>query len=178
VAAGAGVAPNAGGGVGIARIESGGVAPKAVLAEVVSQAAPLTVQVVAAQRVTADTVRVEIALINTSRGPEPLDVVRALTGRQAAALTPADLCLLTADGGRRLFVLRDAANAPLTGGGFEPLQPGERRVVWAMFPSPGPASTAPASAAVPAAAEMPRVNVVLAGIVLRNVPIAPVSAES
>jgi hypothetical protein len=145
-----------------------GTAAQKVLAEVVNRAAALTVQVVEAQRVTPDTVRIEIALINTSSAPEPLDVARVLSGRHAATLTPADLCLLTADGSRRLFVLRDAANAPMMGGGFAPLKPGERRVVWAVFPSPSAASD-PAT---------PRVNVVLAGMVLRNVPISPAPAEA
>ena len=85
-----------------------------VLVEATNQAAALTVQVLDAQRITADTVRIEIALINTSRAPEPLDVVAALTGSPSASFTPEDLCLLTPDGSRRLFVLRDAADKPLT----------------------------------------------------------------
>ncbi len=132
-------------------------APK-VLVEATNQAAALTVQVLDAQRVTADTLRIEIALINTSRAPEPLDVVAALTGSSSASFTPEDLCLLTPDGSRRFFVLRDAADKPLSGGGFEPLQPGERRNVWAVFPSPG--------------AQTAKVSLVLASMVLPDVPIA------
>jgi hypothetical protein len=135
-----------------------------VLVEATNQAAALTVQVLDAQRVTADTVRIEIALINTSRAPEPLDVVAALTGSPSASFTPEDLCLLTPDGSRRLFVLRDASDKPLTGGGFEPLQPGERRNVWAVFPSPG--------------AETAKVSLVLASMVLADVPIAPAAEEA
>jgi hypothetical protein len=135
-----------------------------VLVEATNQAAALTVQVLDAQRVTADTVRIEIALINTSRAPEPLDVVAALTGSSSASFTPEDLCLLTPDGSRRLFVLRDAADKPLSGGGFEPLQPGERRNVWAVFPSPG--------------AETAKVSLVLASMVLSDVPIAPAAEET
>lgn len=138
-------------------------APK-VLVEATNQAAALTVQVLDAQRVTADTLRIEIALINTSRAPEPLDVVAALTGSPSASFTPEDLCLLTPDGSRRLFVLRDAADKPLTGGGFEPLQPGERRNVWAVFPSPG--------------AQTSKVSLVLASMVLSDVPISPAAGES
>jgi hypothetical protein len=139
------------------------VAPK-VLVEATNQAAALTVQVLDAQRVTADTLRIEIALINTSRAPEPLDVVAALTGSPSASFTPEDLCLLTSDGSRRLFVLRDEADKPLSGGGFEPLQPGERRNIWAVFPSPG-ANTA-------------KVSLVLASMVLPDVPIAPAAGET
>ena len=138
-------------------------APK-VLVEATNQAAALTVQVLDAQRVTADTLRIEIALVNTSRAPEPLDVVAALTGSPSASFTPEDLCLLTPDGSRRLFVLRDASDKPLTGGGFEPLQPGERRNVWAVFPSPG--------------AQTAKVNLVLASMVLPDVPIAPAAGEA
>ena len=140
------------------------VATPKVLVEATNQAAALTVQVLDAQRVTADTLRIEIALINTSRAPEPLDVVAALTGSPSASFTPEDLCLLTPDGKRRLFVLRDAADKPLTGGGFEPLQPGERRNVWAVFPSPG--------------AQTAKVNLVLASMVLPDVPIAPAAGEA
>jgi hypothetical protein len=135
-----------------------------VLVEATNQAAALTVQVLDAQRVTADTVRIEIALINTSRAPEPLDVVAALTGSSSASFTPEDLCLLTPDGSRRLFVLRDAADKPLSGGGFEPLQPGERRNVWAVFPSPG--------------AQTSKVSLLLASMVLPDVPIAPAAGEA
>jgi hypothetical protein len=138
-------------------------APK-VLVEATNQAAALTVQVLDAQRVTADTLRIEIALINTSRAPEPLDVVAALTGSSSASFTPEDLCLLTPDGSRRFFVLRDSADKPLSGGGFEPLQPGERRNVWAVFPSPG--------------AETAKVSLVLASMVLPNVPITPAAGEA
>lgn len=138
-------------------------APK-VLVEATNQAAALTVQVLDAQRVTADTVRIEIALVNTSRAPEPLDVVAALTGSSSASFTPEDLCLLTPDGRRRFFVLRDAADKPLSGGGFEPLQPGERRNVWAVFPSPG--------------AETAKVSLVLASMVLPDVPISPAAGEA
>jgi hypothetical protein len=135
-----------------------------VLVEAKNDAAALTVQVLDAQRVTADTLRIEIALVNTSSAPEPLDVVAALTGSPAASFTPEDLCLLTPDGSRRLFVLRDAADKPLSGGGFEPLQPGERRNVWAVFPSPG-ANTA-------------KVSLVMASMVLPDVPIAPAADEA
>jgi hypothetical protein len=138
-------------------------APK-VLVEATNQAAALTVQVLDAQRVTADTVRIEIALINTSRAPEPLDVVAALTGSPSASFTPEDLCLLTPDGRRRFFVLRDAADKPLSGGSFEPLQPGERRNVWAVFPSPG--------------TETAKVSLVLASMVLPDVPISPAAGEA
>jgi hypothetical protein len=138
-------------------------APK-VLVEATNQAAALTVQVLDAQRVTADTLRIEIALINTSRAPEPLDVVAALTGSSSASFTPEDLCLLTPDGSRRFFVLRDASDKPLSGGGFEPLQPGERRNVWAVFPSPG--------------AQTAKVSLVLASMVLPDVPISPAADEA
>jgi hypothetical protein len=45
------------------------------------------------------------------------------------------------------------------GGGFEPLQPGERRQIWAVFPSPG--------------ADTSKVTLLLASMVIRDVPIAP-----
>ena len=138
-------------------------APK-VLVEATNQAAALTVQVLDAQRVTADTLRIEIALVNTSRAPEPLDVVAALTGSPSASFTPEDLCLLTPDGSRRSAACRPRRAGRRTGGGFEPLQPGERRNVWAVFPSPG--------------AQTAKVSLVLASMVLPDVPISPAAGEA
>jgi hypothetical protein len=130
------------------------VAPT-VLAEASDEASALKVQILDAERVTADTLRIDIALVNTSKAEEPLDVARVLSGGRSGSFTAADLCLLTPDGSRRLFVLRDPADKPLTSGSFEPLKPGERRLVSAVFPSPGPATS--------------RVTLVLADLVLRDV---------
>jgi hypothetical protein len=61
-------------------------------------------------------------------------------------------------------VLRDTADKPAIGGSFEPLQPGERRVVWAMFPSPS--------------AETRQVTLQVGGVVLRDVPLAELSQQA
>lgn len=96
----------------------------------------------------------------------------AATGGQAgghAAARPAaggarhplgltDLCLVTADGGRRLFALRDDQGKPVGAGDFAPLAPNERRVLWAVFPAPPVADT--------------QVTLLVGSVTLRNVPIS------
>src|SRR5262249_59994797 len=96
--------------------------------------APITVQVLQARRVTADTVRISVAFVSKATPPSP-----------SAALfpdgtDPADFCLTTADGSRRLFLLRDARNQPVLEGSLSPLAPGERR--GGRFPFPGPPARA------------------------------------
>jgi hypothetical protein len=108
------------------------------------------VQVVDARRVTADTVRIRLAFI--SKAPEPQQVPLFAEGTN-----PADFCLLTEDGARRLFLLRDAQNQPVLDGNLHPLRPGERRILDAMFPAP-PAHSG-------------RVTLRLGKVTLRNLPI-------
>lgn len=92
----------------------------------------------------------------------------AATGGHAAARPAAggarhplgltDLCLVTADGGRRLFALRDDQGKPVGAGDFAPLAPNERRVLWAVFPAPPVADT--------------QVTLLVGSVTLRNVPIS------
>jgi hypothetical protein len=70
----------------------------------------------------------------------------------------ADLCLLTSDGTRRLFALRDADDKPVGGGDFAPLGPGERRAVWVLFPAPPAGDT--------------RVTLLVGGLTLQNIQIS------
>lgn len=154
-------------------------APPSVLVEAVSANPPVTVQVLAARRVAPDTLRVELALISRSAAPEAMDLsplaapraVASAAGTSAVGasavggpaavsngLSVADLCLLTADGSRRLFALRDAEDKPVGGGDFAPLGPNERRAVWALFPAP------------PAADRT--VTLLLGSLTLQNVPIS------
>jgi hypothetical protein len=103
-------------------------APVLVLAEV-SSPDGITVQVLEAKRVTADTVRVRLAFSSKAQGPEAVALFPEGTD-------PADFCLLTEDGARRLFLLHDSQNHPVIDGSLQPLRPGERRVLEAMFPAP------------------------------------------
>jgi hypothetical protein len=121
-----------------------------VLAEATQPGVPLVVQVLEATRATSDTVRVALAFTNKSTGPDSLPLF--------AGADPADFCLITTDGTRRLFLLRDAQNKPVLDGNLEPLKPGERRLLQATFPAP------PAQAT--------RVTILLGKLALREVPIA------
>jgi hypothetical protein len=103
-----------------------------------------------ARHATADTVRVRLAFI--SNAPEPQTVPLFAEGTN-----PADFCLLTADGARRLFLLRDAQNQPVLDGSLQPLRPGERRVLDLMFPAPPARSGS--------------VTLRLGKLTLRNIPI-------
>jgi hypothetical protein len=156
--------------------------PVHVLAESANPGSPLIVQVLEAKRATPDTVRVELAFINKSptqsqdspaQAPPPLPLLRALAAAPAgvpaggaaagasAEANPADFCLITADGARRLFLLRDAQDKPVLEGDWRPLRPGERRVVQAMFPAPPAAPTGRVT-----------VSIVLGRVLLRDVPIS------
>lgn len=122
--------------------------PPSVLVETQAENAPVTVQVMAARRVTPDTLRVELTFISRSAAPSP-----------SVDLHPfADLCVLTADGSRRLFALRDAEDKPVGDSNFAPLAPSERRAVWALFPAPPAADT--------------HVTLLVGGLTLQNVPIS------
>jgi hypothetical protein len=147
-----------------------------VLVEAANENPAVTVQVLAARRVTPDTLRVELTLISRSAAPEALDL-SALAGAPGVAssaasaaasssggvvpakgLGIADLCLLTADGSRRLFALRDAEDKPVGGGDFAPLGPNEHRAIWALFPAPPVADTT--------------VTLLVGALTLPNVPIS------
>jgi hypothetical protein len=124
-----------------------------VLAEATNPGVPMVVQVLDARRATADTVYVAFRVTNTG------------TGENAASLPPfgdakaVDFCLITADGARRLFLLRNEKNDPVLDGDHDqPLKPGEHRLFQAAFPAPP--------------AQQNRVTMVAGAYVLRNIPIA------
>jgi hypothetical protein len=179
-------------------------APPRVLAEASDATQTLHVAVLEAKRATPDTVRVVLAFTYTPKSvptpqppqapaPAPLRLLRALAADAQADANPADFCLLTADGARRLFLLRDVEGKPILEGDWQqPLQPAERRVVAVTFPAPplaraasgpAPASAADSAAAAavppqssPASSAAPaipvRVTLVLGRLVLRDVPIS------
>jgi hypothetical protein len=152
-------------------------APSRALAEATTAAGTLHVAVLQAKR-TQDIVRVELAFIylplagagapptQTSQAPpapEPLSLLRALgaIADASADANPADFCLLTADGARRLFLMHDAQGKPVLEGDWQrPLRPAERRVLAATFPAPPPPR------------EALRVTLLLGRLVMRDVPIS------
>jgi hypothetical protein len=113
-------------------------APVPVLAEASNPDGSVVVQVLEVKRATADTLRVTLAF--TSKAAETASDKRSPLF--PADADPGDFCLVTADGARRLFLLRDAQNQPVIDGSLQPLRPGERRVLLAMFPAP-PAQSGP-----------------------------------
>jgi hypothetical protein len=113
----------------------------------------MLVQVLEAKHATPDTVRIAVAFTNKSTSP----------AESLRAADPRDLYLVTADGTRRVFLLRDAQNQPVIDGSLKPLQPGERRVLQLMFPAP------PA----PAAQQTVRVSLHLGPLALRDLRVSP-----
>jgi hypothetical protein len=128
-------------------------APLSVLAEAADRDGVVVVQVLDARHATADTVRIRLAFI--SKATDPQQQVPLF----AADTNPADFCLLTTDGTRRLFLLRDAQNQPVLDGNLHPLRPGERRVLDLMFPAPP-------------SAQSTRVTLRLGKLTFRNLPIS------
>jgi hypothetical protein len=122
------------------------------------------IQVLDVKHATADTLRVTLAFTSKVAAPEPSQHPEPGTRPLFPAdADPGDFCLVTADGARRVFLLRDAQNQPVIDGSLQPLRPGERRVLQAMFPAPPgpPAQTGPAT-----------VTLRLGKLVLRNLPIS------
>jgi len=167
----------------VVEAKTSGSAPLPVLAEATTPDAAMTVQVLEAKRATPDTVRITLAFTGKASPSQPSSPSASAPApppqpppQQAepepqrqpqpllpAGTTPADFCLITGDGSRRLFLLRDAQNQPVVDGSLQPLRPGERRVLQLMFPAP------------PASAPAARVTVTLwlGKLALRNIPISP-----
>jgi hypothetical protein len=125
------------------------------LAEVTNQAPAIGVQVLEVKRVTADTVRVDLAVTNrtaaTAQPPDQLAVEQAL-----AAF--AGLSLVSRDGRRRFFPLHDMAGK-MSWSGLEAPGPGQKRPFWAVFPVPE--------------SEPPFVTIVLPGLKpIKDVPVS------
>jgi hypothetical protein len=162
-----GAAPPNGAADGVVEAKTPGSAPLPVLAEATTPDTAVTVQVLEAKRATPDTVRVTVAFTGKAApaqapapspsSSEPPPPPQALF---PADTTPAEFCLITTDGSRRLFLLRDAQNQPVVDGSLQPLRPGERRVLQLMFPAP------------PAQAGRVTVTLWLGKLALRNLPIA------
>jgi hypothetical protein len=135
-------------------------AERPVLAQAANQAGWLGVQVLDARRVGADTLRIDLAVENRAAaagGPaQPTAEV------QRAMATLADVSLLSADGRRRVFPLRDGAGQVVWSRPDAPA-PGQRRQLWVLFPAP--AATAPG--------EKPRITLVVPGMPpMRGIPVS------
>jgi hypothetical protein len=76
--------------------------------------------------------------------------------------TLADVALLDPSGRRKYFVLRDRANRPECSTGLSPLEPGEKRELFARFPAPAP-GTSRITIQIPHVPEMREVPVAAGG---------------
>jgi hypothetical protein len=142
--------------IGCARTEE---TARPVLAQAANQAGWLGVQVLDARRVGPDTLRLDLSVEHRAAagGPE-----RPTAEVQRAMATLADLSLLSADGRRRVFPLRDVAGQVVWSHPEAPA-PGQRRQLWVLFPAP--------AAAAPG--EKPRITLVVPGLPpMRGIPVS------
>lgn len=86
-------------------------------------------------RVSREIVEARLVLLNT--GTRPLDLGTRFALREEDGPSISGLVLLEETVQKKSFVLRDARDQPLCSSGLTPLEPGERRAVWARFPAPG-----------------------------------------
>jgi hypothetical protein len=107
-------------------------AERPVLAESANQAALLGVQVLDVQRIAPDTVRLDLAVVNRQPAASGEAEARAV---QAAVASLDGLSLVSHDGHRRVFPLRDTAGR-MVWSGVETPPPGQRRQFWVCFPAP------------------------------------------
>jgi hypothetical protein len=103
-----------------------------ILAESTNRTPPWRVQVLSAERIAADTLRLEMVVSNlaaTTASPAELaafrDALAAIGG----------LSLLTSDRRRRLFPLHNSAGRMVWSGLAAP-EPGQQRQLWVLFPAP------------------------------------------
>jgi hypothetical protein len=107
-------------------------AERPVLAESANQAALLGVQVLDVQRIAPDTLRLDLAIVNRQPATSGEAEARAV---QAAMAGLDGLSLVSHDGHRRVFPLRDTAGR-MVWSGVEAPPPGQRRQFWVSFPAP------------------------------------------
>ncbi len=106
-----------------------------MLAEARVDDPPLTVQLVAVERLAGEAVTVTFALVNRDQS-RPAAAGHAFAAAEADAESMADTYLLDEAGRKKYFVLRDGQGRPSCTTPIGPIPPGERRTVWVRFPAP------------------------------------------
>ncbi len=124
--------------VGDDRQDRAAVAPPAAASPAVLAAADtewrgVRVEVVEAQR-TGALLEVRFRVVNLS--PQPFEFGNRFASDPADRDTLADTTVAEPGGWRRYSVLRDRDGRPLCSTAVPPLEPGERRVLFARFPAP------------------------------------------
>lgn len=97
-------------------------------------AGPLRIESAELLRISRDVVEVRIALVNEAA--EPVDLRGRLAQRDEDGAAASGIVLVDLAAQKKSFVLRDARDQPLCSAGLTPIAPGERRTVWARFPTP------------------------------------------
>jgi hypothetical protein len=108
--------------------------------EATSATAPLRVRVAGVRQETTDSIRVELTLANLAPAADWTPGSRAAASVQAAVEALEGLSMVSADGRRRMFPLRDSTGQRV-GSAVSAPAPGAPETFWAMFPgAEGPVS--------------------------------------
>ena len=130
-----------------------------VLAQSKAEWPELTIQVVEVSRDQSG-LTVRFRFVNASAQPFPLGDRVAADSADHDSL--AGVALVDPSGRRKYFVLRDRDNRPVCSRDLPPLEPGERRLLFARFPAPL-AGTSRITIQIPHAPDLPEVPVAGAG---------------
>lgn len=130
----------------------------ATLAETMGEEGTLRIEIVALNRLSPGTLELRMVVTNVSDGPTALDIAQRFSADGPDRGTIAEVYLADLGHQRKLFILRDAEGVPIGSRDERPLAPGERREVWAHYPSPGEAEEA-VVVHVPHAEPMPNVAI-------------------
>lgn len=128
------------------------------LAQAKAEWPELTIEVLEVRPV-GGTLLVRFRFVNTSA--QPFEFGDRFAAQPGDRDSLADVALLDPSGRRKSFVLRDRANQPQCSAGQSPLEPGEKRLLFARFPAPL-AGTSRITIQVPHVPEMREVPVAAA----------------
>jgi hypothetical protein len=101
-----------------------------VLAETTANSAPLRLQIVGVRPLSPDSLRLDLVLTRPAGAGVQDQAAQAAV--ETAVVGLADASLVSADGHRRVFSLRDATGRAV-GGPLEVPEPGGRRTTWMVF---------------------------------------------
>ena len=128
------------------------------LAETMGEEGTLRIEVLSLDRLSESTVELRMAVTHVGADGVALDVAQRFSADGPDRGTLSEVYLADLGHQRKLFILRDADGVPLGSRDERPLEPAERRVVWARYPAPGTDDTA-VVVHVPHAEPMPNVPI-------------------
>jgi hypothetical protein len=106
------------------------------LAEALGEEGTLRIEVLSLERLSTGVVELRLAITHVGAEPTPLDIAQRFSVDDPDRGTLAEVYLADLGHQRKVFVLRDADGEPIGSRDDQPLQPRERRVLWARFPAP------------------------------------------